>query len=229
MKNHKLNRRRFSCLNEIIPLIFILIIYFIPQNTFSQTIESQNLTEDYKQNNVVFSIDPLGFITFGPSLNAEIALGKYIGLQTGFRILNLGLCTHHILNETQNFFPDMTMSWTVSIEAKFYIKPKEKLKGFYLGPKFDYGKSNYKDEFDFGGETHWQTELYDIMVFGLGVGYKWIWESGFSLEPSYNMALFYSNLRHYENSDGNSHDYTKDWSLDLFALYVLSIKLGIAF
>ena len=220
----------FSCLNGIITLMIILMIYLIPQNTFSQTDESRNLTENNKQNNVVLSIDPLGFITFGPSLNAEIALGKYIGLQTGFRILNLGLCTHLILNETEDFFPDMKMSWTVNIETKFYIKPKEKLTGFYLGPKFDYGKSIYKDEFDFGGETIWQKEFYDIMVFGLGVGYKWIWENGFSLEPSYKMSFFLSNLSHFKDSEGHSHDYTPtSYDLNLIALYVLSIKVGIAF
>ena len=212
----------FSNLNVIITFMIILILYLTPQNTFSQT--------NGDQKNVVFSIDPLGFITFGPSLNVEIALGKYIGLQTGFRILNLGLCTHHILNETQNFFPDMKMSWTVNLEAKFYIKPKEKLKGFYLGPKFDYGKSIYKDEWEFGGETEWQKEFYDIMVFGLGVGYKWIWDNGFSLEPSYNMAFFLSKLQHYKDSTGNSYDYTTtSYDLDLIALYVLSIKVGIAF
>ena len=68
------------------------------------------------------------------------------------------------------------------------------------------------------------------MVLGLGVGYKWIWESGFSLEPSYNMAIFLSNLRHTEDYAGFSFDYTDVvWSLDLFAPYVLSIKVGYAF
>jgi len=40
------------------------------------------------------------------------------------------------------------------------------------------------------------------MVFGLGVGYKWIWRNGFSLEPSYNMAFFLSKLKRYEFGEG---------------------------
>ena len=217
----KLCLRRFSFRRELFKIL-ILILILLPRNTFPQA--------DDKQANACISIDPMGFITFGPSMNAEIGLGKRIGFQAGFRILNWGLFTDLILNEAGNFYPDMQMSWTVNLEAKFYLKPREKMQGFYLGPKFDFGKSTYKDEWEFGGDIHWQKEMYNVMVFGIGVGYKWIWDSGFSLEPSYNMAIFLTDLRHTEDFEGNSFDYTNvSWSLDLLALYVLSIKIGFAF
>jgi hypothetical protein len=204
--------------------VILLASFFIgfSLSSFSQT--------DEDQNNVCISIDPLGFLTFGPSVNAEFGLGKFIGLQAGFRVLNLGLFTDLILNDAGGFYPNMKFSWTVNFEAKFYIKPRNKLNGFYIGPKFDYGRSRYRDEWEWAGETQWQDEMYDVMVFGLGVGYKWIWDSGFSLEPSYNMAIFLSNLYHTEDYEGNTFDYTNfSLHLDLFALYVLSVKVGYAF
>jgi len=203
----------FSYLNVIIIFIIILILYITPQNTFSQT--------NGNQKNAFISIDPLGFLTFGPSINAEIALGKSIGLQTGIQILNWGLFTHLILNETEDFYPDMKMSWTVNLEAKFYIKPKNKLNGFFLGPQFKYGRSIYESDFVPYGATTPDKESINIMVFGVGVGYKWIWESGFSLEPSYNMAFFLWKSRGQEWG-------VPAWDLNLFALYILSIKVGIA-
>ncbi|UCG27573.1 MAG: DUF3575 domain-containing protein [Bacteroidales bacterium] len=214
MSNRKYTPRNPFYFTRIIVLMIFLIMYCCPQNTFSQP--------DEKEHNIFISIDPLGFVTFGPSINAEFALGKSAGFQTGFRILNLGLCTHNILNETEDFFPDMKTSWTVNLDAKFYIKPKGKLKGFYIGPQFDYGRSRYENEFDFGGETIEEKEVNDIMVFGLGTGYKWIWENGFSLEPSYNMAFFLWKNRGEKYGDPS-------WDMNLFALYILSIKAGIAF
>lgn len=221
MKKKRLCEKSFSIPECIFMLIIILFLCIIPQKTVAQT--------DVKQHNIVISIDPLGFVTFGPSINTEVALGKFIGLQTGFRILNLGLCTDLILNERVGL-PDMKMSWTVNIKAKFYIKPKEKLEGFFLGPSFDYGRSTYEYEYDWIDETFTDRQKYNNMVFGLGVGYKWIWDNGFSLEPSYNMAFFLSKLTRYEFGDGDAFDYTStSYDLDLIALYVLSIKVGIAF
>ena len=214
MKNHRLNRMSFSYFNVIITLMIILILYLTPQNTFAQT--------NGEQKNVFVSVDPLGFLTFGPSINAEVALGNYIGLQTGFRILNWGLFTDKILNETEDFYPDMKLSWTVNFEVKFYIKPKNKLNGFYLGPQFDYGRSIYESDFVPYNATSPDKQSINLMVFGIGVGYKWIWESGFSLEPSYTMAAFLWKSRGQEWG-------VPAWDLNLFALYILSIKVGIAF
>jgi hypothetical protein len=222
MKNQIRCDKRFSYPVRAFTLMIILFLCINSHKTVAQT--------DVKQHHAVISFDPLGFVTFGPSINAEVALGKFFGLQTGFRILNLGLCTDLILNERGGFLPDMKMSWTVNIKAKFYIKPREKLEGFFLGPSFDYGRSAYEYEYDWIGEKFTDRQLYNNMVFGLGVGYKWIWRNGFSLEPSYNMAFFLSKLKRYEFGDGDAFDYTTtNYELDLFALYVLSIKVGIAF
>lgn len=150
----------------------------------------------------VLSIDPVGFITLGPSINAEVALGKAAGLSGGLRFPNLGVVTKAI-------YPDMEMSTLFRAGIRFYTSPVQNLQGFCIGPGIEFGQTNY------------ENSSYQVVAPGLELGYKWIWINGLSLELGDSIGIVYSKR-------DDSQNPAKEWQVDMIVFYLLSVRLGVA-
>jgi len=147
--------------------------------------------------------DALGFITMGPSLNIEPAIGKYVGINTGIRLHNLGLISSRLHGS-------MDMSYLIHFSVRYYVKPKQKIDGFFLGPGIEYGRSNYST-----GAT------YNVRAFGGGLGYKFVFKKGFCLAIGDYIGIIQSKRI--------DVDYDTEWVNDLFVFYLLSVQIGYAF
>jgi hypothetical protein len=158
-------------------------------------------TRELKDYHAILSFDPLGFLTLGPSINIEPAIGKYIGVNASIRFHNLGLL-QYLLHGSMN------MSYIISGSIRIYPKPKNKIDHFYFGPGVGYGRSNYKS-----------GSKYDIRNFGGEIGYRWRCKNGIFFELSDNIGVVQSRNIKYDD----------EWSTDMFVFYLLSAKIGIGF
>jgi hypothetical protein len=187
-----------------------IIIIFLLQTCVLIAARYESLTQDTvtgskDQKNIhgMIMFDALGFITMGPSLVIEPAIGKYVGINTGIRLHNLGLVQSRLHGS-------MDMSYMIHFSVKYYVKPKQKIDGFFLGPGIEYGRSNYST-----GAT------YNVRALGGGLGYKFVFKKGFCLAISDYIGIVQSKRI--------DVDYDTEWVNDLFVFYLLSVQLGYAF
>jgi hypothetical protein len=167
---------------------------------------------------VLFTFDPLGFITMGPSICSEILLqGKNssvgFGIYTGIRITNLGLASNLLLSEGT-----MEMSYTVPLAARIYTKTRNKGDGFFIGPHVEFGKTHFKG----GG-------LNKIRAFAGELGYKWVQKNGFTLEISDAIGVIQTKKIHTWDYIYNISQPEDPWQNLAFVPYMLSLKLGYTF
>jgi len=169
------------------------------------------------------TIDPLGFITMGPSLCGEFLIQSKgapigFGVLIGIRITNLGLASNLIMSGG-----DMALSYTIPISIRVYPKTKHKCDGILLGAHFEYGKSNFKNE----NENN-------IMALGVDIGYKWVFQSGFSIELSDIIGVIkYKADDFTESNSGDgwsetiTYEGTDGWETLAFVPYLVTLRLGI--
>jgi hypothetical protein len=159
-------------------------------------------TKNQKNYHVMIMFDPLGFITMGPSINIEPAIGKFVGINAGLRLQNLGLISSRLHGS-------MDMSYLGHFSIRFYVKPKQKIDGFFLGPGIEYGRSNYTS-----------GSKYNVRALGGGLGYKWVFKNRFCLTIGDYIGMVQSKRIEV--------DYDTEWVNDMFVFYLLSIQIGIA-
>jgi hypothetical protein len=165
-----------------------------------------------------FSVDPLGFITMGPAVIGEFLFqikNKRVGfgLYTGLRLTNLGLVSNVWLSGGEMGF----FSYTVPISIRIYPKTRFRTDGIFVGPHFEFGKTIFTDD-----------QKNYVRVFGVEVGYKWTYKSGFTLELVDMIGLI--QTKYIEESGGSFPDYNEEtWQNLAFVPYMISVKLGYSF
>lgn len=195
---------------------------------------------DYKTNVVIpkntlsnnskfcLSFDPVGFITMGPMVTGEILIQKEnkssgAGIYAGLRITNLGLATRILLDAK-----DMKTSFTIPFGIRFYPKTRSKADGFFIGPHIEYGKSFFNS----GSKNN-------VRAFGGQLGYKWVFDSFFTLELNYGIGIIQLKweessktiTNYYPGGSSTTTYYTDetDWETLAFVPYMISLKLGKTF
>jgi hypothetical protein len=169
---------------------------------------------------VVISGDPVGFLFLGPTFNVEFVPSPLVGITAGLRVTNLGVTSSLIYGE------DLKMSWMLFTSARFYVLPNRHGRGFFVGPRLEFGRTNWDDEtyewYGWNFRTVRYTRSNKTRAFGAELGYKWVWRSGFSLELADLIGL----IQYKEDDDVYKDD---TWHTDRFAFYLLSVKVGFAF
>jgi hypothetical protein len=171
-----------------------------------------------------FSFDPLGFVTMGPSITGEFLIQGNdrnfgFGISTGIRVTNLGLASNLLMGGG-----GMKLSFTVPFAIKFYPKTRNIADGLFVGPHVEYGASNFKDGFK-----------NRIRAFGLEFGYKWVFQSGFTLELVDLVGLIQHKNLPYSYTTTTPHSTTTvtyeetDWMNLAFVPYVFGLRLGKTF
>jgi hypothetical protein len=134
---------------------------------------------------------------------------------------NLGLATTTILGGSGS----MTSSYTIPIGARVYVLPSTRADGFFIGPHVEFGTSNFENKRSRG-----------VRAFGADLGYKWVFESGFSLELCDGIGLIQTKELAYSESffagpfGTVTNSYPEgEWENLAFVAYMLSVKCGIVF
>jgi hypothetical protein len=163
-----------------------------------------------KNFHAILLFDPSGFITFGPAIYLEPAIGRRLSILGGLRVPNLGLVTYL-------YSGDLHMAVTAHLSLRYFVKPKQKIDGFFLGPMIEYGRSRIGTGSDL-----------NIRAFGGEIGYKFLSKKKLSLEVSDNIGLIQSQgVR--DRSIPVSGVPASPWKNEMFIFYMLSFKMGIKF
>lgn len=104
--------------------------------------------------NVVVAVNPLGFLQFGPTVEAEALVGS-VSIATGLRIPTVGLLSRLI-------DPELGFAWLLMAGARVYLDREAAPAGWFAGPRFEWGDSRS------GGDQ------YEVSGWGLEVGRRWV-------------------------------------------------------
>jgi len=163
----------------------------------------------------ILSIDPVGIFSLGPSINVEFLVqGENssigIGLNVGLKFAKAGLLCYDLFGDGI-----MDFSYIIPLGLRFYPFFRHKSNGFFLGPRYEFGSCNYN-----GGSK------YDIRIYELETGYKWMYKNGLTWELS--DAIGYIKSRQISGTSiGNSMG--SAWGKRGVAPFLLSLKVGYAF
>jgi hypothetical protein len=106
----------------------------------------------------IFTVNPLGLLQFGPTVEFEKFTTPYVGVALGLRIPSFGLLSHVI-------DPDIEFAWLAMGQVRFHQDARRPA-GWWWGPRVEVGISRSAGE------------QYNLIGGGLEVGHNRISASG---------------------------------------------------
>jgi len=174
-------------------LIFILSV---SAGTYSQGLINTERSNDFITKDISFpfteeagypvprfalSANPLGFLQFGPVLNAEAGLTKNLVLNTHIRFAPVGLLSYAVTE-----WPDKYKGLGYGGGAIYFFG--EKRNKPYAGVLGEFQRNKLKwDE----GESYEERETDNVFVFLLNGGYRFTFSSGFFINTGAFLGLGY--------------------------------------
>lgn len=138
------------------------------------------------------SVNPLGFLQFGPMINAEFGVIDHLGINAHIRLTTLGLLSYAIrssdggVDELSGMaFGGGPIFYTGSDRSKFYA-------GFLM--EFESTKAVYSK---YSPWEWWENE--DIIVFALNGGYRFLFSSGFFINAGAYLGAYRSEYNWYHS------------------------------
>jgi len=93
----------------------------------------------------VVSVEPVGLLLLGPTLEAEVAAGERAGIVAGVQQMDLGLLANAMSDEEG--YPLHRATLYVA-GLRFYRDTGTRLTGFYAGPRFEIGPVSAGDRYN---------------------------------------------------------------------------------
>jgi len=138
-----------------------------------KTSESALQPQNTMLGRIGIGFQPLGFLQFGPVVNAEVRLGKNFVIGPQFRYTPLGL-----LFNVVNDFDNTMQCYGIGGTVRHFPAAGKKNKFYYgVGAEYEYGWC--RDEGDWYGENKGIVSM-------INIGYRWRYNSGFYM----NLGLF---------------------------------------
>lgn len=139
--------------------------------------------EGYPISRFALSLNPLGFLQFGPILNAEVGLTKKLVLNAHVRFAPVGLLSYVVTD-----WPDKYTGLGYGGGAIYFFG--ESRNKPYAGILTEYQRNgNTYDE----GESYEETEIDRVLVFLLNGGYRFRFDSGFFINTGVFLGFGYTN------------------------------------
>lgn len=110
----------------------------------------------------IISANPLGFLQFGPTLEAEFPAGQKAGIMLSVRMPSMGLVSHMLDDALES-------GWMVGGSVRLYANSERKPAGWFYGPRAEFGKTD--------------SGTYTSSPWGVGFesGHRWIKANGFAI------------------------------------------------
>lgn len=162
---------------------FICCLFMLPAMALPQQSRSNTPMGKF-----FISFNPLGFVQFGPTINAEFAIGQDIFIGPVFRSVGLGLLSHVIAEDEIGFG---TMSF--GIAGHYFLNNRRGPNRFYVGSNIEYGFGPTMG--DKGSYWEWEGK-WSTLIFATNTGYR------------IRMSNFYINLGLYA---GIAQEIRDDW------------------
>ena len=223
----------------LIGLLVLLVLLVLPVIGFSQTSTSlyepieSNLSKEftssyYKTNQepiskIAISLNPLGFVQFGPVFNAEFRIGEDIVLNTHVRVSVLGMLTYLVKNHSDGLDDLGGMAYGGGI-TKFFGDKKNKP---YAGILFEYDHSSAI----YAQYEKWEWSQTDrAIVFMFNGGYRFRFNGGIFINTGAYLGAS-TGLYEWEFADISYGSYDSSPRIGTFRkpFGMLDVSLGIEF
>lgn len=199
---------------------FCLFYSLIPVNVNAQ--ESDNQISDFS-----LSINPLGFIQFGPIINAEFGVSENLVLNTHLRAPAFGVLSY-VLYADEDGLDQLNGIAVGAGLLKFLGENQSK---FYAGGFIDYQRTTalYADS------EQWEWEETDnTIIFAFNGGYRFRFDGGFFVNTGVYLGGFTSNYEwDYTNTESggwaNDPNFEGETGTAAGAFGMVELTLGIEF
>jgi hypothetical protein len=144
----------------------------------------------------VVSVDPAGFLFFGPSVNVEFAVGERLGIGAGVRDLASGWAARYASEEEEGH--ELEQAVLYGLGARVYWGGAGRLQGWFAGPRVEFGQVTTDEvkyeyagflEAEFGRAWALANRLMVAASLQAGVGAGW--ENGTRLGASGSGTEYY--------------------------------------
>lgn len=182
-----------------------------------------NENETYKMSRFALSVNPLGFVQFGPLINAEFGITKSVVLNAHVRFPSLGLLNYVVRTEDEEM---AEMSGIAFGGGILYFFGEHRSKP-YVGALLEYETVKFLAEEDEPWE--WE-ETTNAAVFFVNGGYRFRFKSGFFINTGlYLGAVFNSYEWEYTDPDYVSYDHDAFEDTEIIPFGMVEVTVGIEF
>lgn len=187
--------------------------------------EAPSAKED--ENNIsrfALSVNPLGFVQFGPMINAEFGITKNLVLNAHVRFPTLGLLTIYTYDD-DGVNPDELSGYAFGGGMIYFFG--EKRNKPYAGAMIEYQKAVLIYD---QGET-WETEETDNSIgLVLNGGYRFRFKGGFFINTGAYLGAAYTTYTwFYTDPSYVSYDYDEFDGTEIFPFGMVEVTVGIEF
>jgi len=192
---------RYSVRNPSLKVLVLLVFLFI--------LSAKGIAQNNYALNSNLQFNPLGFVQFGPVLQAEIAIAPKIVLFPHVRFAGLGLLSHLSVD-----YDEFDVS-SMALGGGFRIFPGKGKHRFYAGGLAEYGWGTGRDSYDEAKYRH-------SYISAIGnAGFRWRFNKFFIQTGAYVGAVF-------ETEDVRTDEHV-DYGNDVDFIGMLEFALGFEF
>lgn len=198
--------------------IFIALLLIMGLNIFGQS-------DDNAMGNFALSVEPLGFVQFGPMINAEFGLTDNLMLNTHVRFGTLGVLTRVMYLIDDDEIPDEVSDMGYGGGLKYFFSERKNKP--YLGVLFEFGKRTSLEDQGEQWENEAELSHFDFIFNG---GYRFRSASGFYLTTGAYLGAEYIFNDSWWYTQGNySNEDPFDHKNSIYPFFMLEIAIGIEF
>jgi hypothetical protein len=174
---------------------------------------------------VSLSLNPLGFVQFGPVVNAEVGLNDHVVLNGHIRFASLGLLSKVVLyDEDDDIFPDNVSGSGIGGGILYFFGEKKNKP--YLGGLFEL--HNTVSIYDTDAMYEWESESNMIVLFVNG-GYRFRFDSGFFINTGAYLGAAVGEEKWYYTNPAVTEYGTTNTEPSTFPFGMLELAFGMQF
>lgn len=156
------------------------------------------LSDEYNISKFALSVNPIGFVQFGPIINVEFGIVKNLVLNTHVRFTPLGLLSYVVRSDSDG----LDKLSGIAYGGGIYYFFGEKRSKPYTGITVEYDKSDAL----YAKDSQWEwSEIDKTVVLAANGGYRFRFLSGFFINTGANfgVALVKWNWEYSDSTYGN--------------------------
>jgi hypothetical protein len=156
-----------------------------PAEEKNDEVNTSAVNQQYPFATITILFNPLGFLQFGPTLEADIMLAERVSIVPHMRFSGLGVSMHAVSGFDQLSVGSMALG----VGIRGFLGKFQRPGKTYIGVMFEFGWGKGKDYPDTYQERRYEFATFSIIPHA---GYRWRFSSGFNIGLGGSLAIAYT-------------------------------------